>query len=287
MPDALSGSIRERKESDSAKYKRIQRLAQQSKQSETAASEAKAALIDAVAALFDDTLKLEGASKRVLELSLGQRIQDAFPRFKDAHSQEKRFTFRLIFWTVYFIEHHEWLCPELTSAHPPEAVFWEWVQHFAHFYTNTLADTFRVNPALWEGLPRDLSWNLPSEEPDGSVKWPVQHGFEWLESILDDKSRDELPSIVFPYDNKSVSISCYNRMIREQNLPGLDRIHRVAAHHWNFKPGLQTISPAKLNAVLLWCRALHFALKGVEKMFDLSAVWTLAEWHERATESRF
>lgn len=270
-----------------AKYRRIERLARQTSQSESASRKTKAALIDAVAELFDRTLKGERASTKILEMSLGQRIQSAFPPLRDGKSDEKRFAFRLIFWIVYFIEHHEWLRPQLESAHSPDGVLWKWIEHAAHFYTNTLADTVRVNPAMLDGLPHNLSWNLPTKQADGSVKWPMCHAFEWLESIIDDDSRATLPSILFPNPEKSHSATCYRRIMRGNNLPGLDKIETVAAHHWKFKEGIPAISREKLKAVLLWCRALQFALKKVEKSFDLDSICLLAEWHNRATTSHF
>jgi len=280
-------NYRQSDETQWAKYKRIERLAQQCQQSNPTSEETKAALIDAVAALFDNTLKGERVSSKILEMSLGQRIQSAFPRLHDENTGEKRFTFRLIFWIVYFIEHHEWLRPQLESAHAPDDVLWEWIEHVAHFYTNTLADTVRVNPTALDGLPKNLSWNLPTKLADGSVKWPLCHAFEWLESIIDDDSRADLPSVFFPNDEKSFSKICYRRILRGKYLPGLDKIENVATHRWNFKHGSPAISPERLKAVLLWCRALQFALKKVEKHFHLDSVWLLVEWHNRATASHF
>ena len=279
--------LSESAKSNWAAYKRIERLTRQCQQNNPTSDETKAALIDSVAALFDHTLKGERASSKILKMSLGQRIQSAFPRIPDEKSAEKRFTFRLIFWIVYFIEHHEWLCPQLESAHATDDVLWEWIEHVAHFYTNTLADTVRVNPAILDGLPDNLSWNLPTKQADGTVKWPLCHAFEWLESILDDDSRAQLPSVFFPNSDESFSKICYRRILRGQYSPGLDKIENVANHHWKFKEGHPTVSPEKLKAVLLWCRALQFALKKVEKHFHLDSIWLLAEWHNRATASHF
>jgi len=188
---------------------------------------------------------------------------------------------------VYFIEHHEWLRPQLESAHALDDVLWEWIEHVAHFYTNTLADTVRVNPTILDGLPDGLSWNLPTMQTDGTVKWPLSHAFEWFEGIIGDDSRAELPSVLFPNAEKLSSVNCYNRILRGENLPGLDKIEHVAAHRWTFEDGKPAISPEKLKVVLLWCRALQFALKKVEKNFELDSVWLLVEWHNRATASHF
>jgi len=73
--------------------------------------------------------------------------------------------------------------------------------------------------------------------------------------------------------------------MRSEYLPGLDKIENVAANRWKFKEGIAAISPEKLKAVLLWCRALQFALKKVEKRFHLDSVWLLVEWHNRARAS--
>jgi hypothetical protein len=273
---------------DWAKHKKIERLANQCQQSESTAKEAKAELIDAVAALFDNTLKGEYVSGKILEMGLGQRIQSAFPRLLDGKQGEKRFTFRLIFWIVYYLEHHEWLCPQLEAAHRPDDVEWEWIaRHASHFYTNTLADTVRVNPSLLDGLPSDISWNLPTKQPDGTVKWPLCHAFEWLEGLIDPKDKDAIPNIVFPNSEKSRSVMCYQRMKRGENPLGLDKIENVAKHRWQFKEGITAISSEKLKAVLLWCRALQFALKAVEKKYSLDSVWMLVEWHNRAADSHF
>jgi len=103
--DALPGSKQTSQpqsgETQWAKYKRIERLVLQCQQSKTTSKETKAALIDAVAALFDNTLKGERVSSTILGMSLGQRVQSAFPRLHDVKSGKKRFTFRLIFWIVY------------------------------------------------------------------------------------------------------------------------------------------------------------------------------------------
>jgi hypothetical protein len=96
-----------------------------------------------------------------------------------------------------------------------------------------------------------------------------------------------MPRIVFPNSEKLRSAMCYKRMMRGENLLGLEKIERVAQHHWQFKKGSAAISPEKLNAVLLWCRALQFALKTVERKFHLDSVWLLVEWHNRATTSHF
>jgi hypothetical protein len=230
----------------------------------------------------------EQVSGKILEMSLGQRIQSALPRLRDDDADEKRFTFRLVFWIVYFIEHHEWLRPQLEAAHGADDVLWEWIErHASHFYTNTLADTVRVNHSLLDGLPPDISWNLPAKQPDDSVKWPLCHAFEWLEGLIDPQDRDAMPSIVFPNSEKSRSVMRYQRMKRGVNPLGLEKIEEVARHRWRFKKGNAAISPEKLKAVLLWCRALQFALKKIEKKFSLDSVWLLVEWHNRATESHF
>lgn len=272
---------------DWAKHKRVERLVKQCQQSKSASRETKAALIDAVAALFDKSLRGELVSGKILEMSLGQRVQSALPRLRDGNVGEKQFTVRLIFWIVYFIEHQEWLRPQLEAAHTPDDASWEWVEHASHFYTRTLGDTVRVNPSLLDGLPPGLSWNLPTIQPDGTVKWPLCHAFEWLEGLIDTQDGDAMPRIVFPNSEKLRSAMCYKRMMRGENLLGLEKIERVAQHHWQFKKGSAAISPEKLNAVLLWCRALQFALKTVERKFHLDSVWLLVEWHNRATTSHF
>lgn len=266
-------------------HKQIQRLAKQSGQSKGAAGEIKGALIDGVAALFDASLKGQLVSGKILKMNFQERVMSALPRLHGGNSSEKRFTVRLIFWIVYFIDHHEWLCPQLDAAHEPDIALREWVRHTAHFCTNTLADTVRANPSLLDGLPRGISWNLPSKQLDGTVKWPLCHGFEWLQGMLADQSREELPAIVFPNDEKSRSLMCFNRMMRGGGLPGLDKIEKVVRHQWQFKDDGATISPEKLKAVLLWCRALQFALKSVEKHFDFNFMWELVDWHKRAAAS--
>jgi hypothetical protein len=272
-------------ETNWARHKRYERLANQCEQSTPACKETKAALIDAVAVLFDNSLKGELVSAKVLEMNFIERVQSALPRLRGGNTTEKRFTVRLIFWIVYFIEHHEWLCPQLEAAHKPDKALREWVQHTAHFCTNTLADTVRVNPSLLDGLPPNLSWNLPAKQVNGKVRWPMTRAIEWLEGLLDDQSREELPAIFYPNKDKSYSANCFRRMIREQNLPGLERIETVAKHPWRFKDKRTTISPEKLKAVLLWSHALQFALKAVEKKLGISFVWVLVERHNRATAS--
>jgi hypothetical protein len=75
--------------------------------------------------------------------------------------------------------------------------------------------------------------------------------------------------------------------MRGEYLPGLEKIENVAAYPWQFKKGNAAISPEKLKAVLLWCRALQSALKKVEKHYHIDSVWLLVEWHNRATASHF
>ncbi len=270
-------------ETISAQYKRIERLAKQCKQSKPASKEVEAALIDAVAALFDTTLKGEHQTAKIREMSLDERIRSALPRLDDDCASENRFTVRLIFWIVYFIEHHEWLRPQLEEAYKPDDALWKWIEHAAHFYTNTLADTVRANPALLDGLPPNLTWNLPVKTRDGKVKWPVCHAVEWLESLLDDQSRKHLPGVIFPKLEESDAAMCFRRMKRGEHLLGLEKIGYIVQHPWKFRNNLAAISPEKLKAVLLWCRALQFALKKVEKNFSLDSVWLLVEWHKRAT----
>ena len=284
---SAGGKTQKSMETKWAKYKRIERMVRQSQQSKPASSETKAALIDAVAALFDSTLKAEHVSAKILKMSLGQRTQSALPRLDDEKDGEKRFTLRLIFWIVYFIEHHEWLRPQLESANSPDNVFWEWIDHAAHFYTNTFADTVRVNPSILDGLPNNLSWNLPAKLPDGSVKWPICHAFEWLENKICDQNRDKLPSILFPNSDNARSVYCYKRILRGESLLGLEKIEYITAHPWKFKAGIAPITPEQVKAVLLWCRALQSALKKVEKHYHIDSVWLLVERHNRATASRF
>jgi hypothetical protein len=269
-------------ETNWAQYKRIERLAKQCGQTMPVSKELESALIDAVAGLFDPSLKEEHLSGKIRQMSLGERVRSALPRLRGGNTAEKRFTVRLIFWIVYFIEHHEWLCPQLEAAHDPDDVLWEWVEHTSHFCTNTLADTVRVNPSLLDGLPPNLSWNLPAQQADGTVKWPMCHAIEWLESFLDDRSRDALPAVLFPNPVKSNSAISFRRLMRGSRLPGLEVIERCAQHPWQFQERNATISPEKLKAVLLWCRALQFALKMVEKKFGIDSVWLLVEWHNKA-----
>ncbi len=66
-------------------------------------------------------------------------------------------------------------------------------------------------------------------------------------------------------------------------LPGLEIIERCARPRWQYRAKAEAISPEKLKAVLLWSRALQFALKNLQKLFGMKAVWELVEWHGRAT----
>ena len=134
-------------------------------------------------------------------------------------------------------------------------------------------------PALLDGLPPNLTWNLPAKQLDGTVKWPVCHAVEWLESLLDDQSRKHLPGVIFPKLEESDAAMCFRRMKRGEHLLGLEKIGYIVQHPWKFRNNLAAISPEKLKAILLWCRALQFALKKVEKNFSLDSVWLLVEWH--------
>ena len=281
---------RRKNQSNSTKWaqlKRIQRLANQCRQKESVSREVESALIDTVAALFDDTLKGQHISGKVRKLSLGQRVLSAFPRLRSKKPCDYPFSVRLVFWIVFFIEHHEWHSPQLEAAHPPDKVLWEWVQYWSHFCSNTLADTVRVNPSMLDGLPDNLSWNLPAKQADGTVKWPMRYGFEWLESLMDERGKSELPAVLYPRLNgdESGSTSCFRRMMRGIGLPGVEKIEKVAQHHWKFRNPNSAISREKLMAVLLWCRALQYALKAVEYKFGMEAVWTLVEWHKTATDA--
>jgi len=238
-----------------------------------------------VVAPFDNSLKTEHVGGKIRSMGFQEHVQTALPRLNEAKATGKPFTVRLVFWIVYFIEHHEWLRPQLEAAHPADDVLWEWVEHASHFYTNTLADTVRANPSLLDGLPPNLTWNLPVKQEDRKVKWPMCHAIEWLEGLLADESRNKLPDFLFPNPEKSNSTICFRRLMRGGHLPSVEMIKRWSEHPWQFKKRSPAISPEKLKAVLLWCRALQFALKKVEKDFSLDSIWLLVEWHNRATAS--
>jgi hypothetical protein len=277
--------IRKPGDPDWALYKQIKRLAKLVGQGSPETKKLEGALIDAVVSPFDNSLKAEHAAERIRVMGFPERLKTALPRLGDENATEKRFAVRLIFWIVYFIEHHEWLRPQLEVAHKPDDVLWEWIEHTSHFYTKTLADTVRANPSLLDSLPPNLSWNLPTKNPDGTVTWPICHAIEWLESLLDDESQKKLPDLLFPNPERSNSAACFNRLMRGNHLPSLEIINRWVEHPWKFRNRSAVMKPQKLKVVFLWCRALQFALKKVEKYFFLDSVWLLVEWHNRATAS--
>jgi len=267
---------------DWAQYKRIERLAKQCQQSKPVSREIENALIDAVAALFDTSLKEEPVSRKVRQMSLPERVQFALSPRGDSPAGEPRFTLALVFWIVYFIEHHEWLRPQLEAAHAPDDALWEWTKHATQLYTNTFADSVSSNPWLLAGLPCDLAWNLPTRQSKGTVKWPMFHAVEWLESLLDGKSREALPLTLYPNPEKSHSAKYFVQLKRGTHLPSLANIKRWSEHRWRYKDASASVSPEKLKTVLLWCRALQYALKRVEKRFGRGSIWRLVKWHNRA-----
>jgi hypothetical protein len=270
---------------DWAHYKRIQRLAGQCKQREAVSTEIEDALVDAVAALFDVSLQNGHATGSIREMNLQERLKSGLLYLRDANPKAPRVTLALVFWIVYFIEHHEWLCPQLEAAHDPHVVLWEWVQHVTHFYTNTFADSVRVNPWLFAGLPCDLSWNMPIKQTNGSVVCPVCHAISWWENRLNVEHRENWPSLLNGYLSKADAKNSVRRWKRGTNTPGLETIKRWANYPWKYHDPHSLLSAERLKAVLLWTRALQFAIKTVEKRFGLDSVWALVDWHNRAVAS--
>jgi hypothetical protein len=276
----------QRKTTNWAHYKRIERLAKQYRQSERVSREIGDALIDAVAALFDKSLRNDPVSRKIRGMSLQARIPSLLHPLRDANAIAPRPALRLLFWIVYFIEHHEWLRPQLEAAHAPNEALWQWVQHTSHFYTNTLLGSVATNRRLFAGLPGDLSWNVPSRQANGTVKWPICQAIEWWENLLDARHKKNWPSLVNPCLSLPDASRCVLRWKRGTNPPGLETVKRWTSYPWQYNDFRASLNPEKLKAVLLWCRALQFALKAVEKRFGLDSVWVLVAWHKRAVSSR-
>lgn len=270
---------------DWSHYKRIQRLAGQCQQRESVSKEIEDALVDAVSALFDVSLQNVRAGGRIREMSLQERLKTGLLHLRNANSKTPRVTLALVFWIVYFIEHHEWLCPQLEAAHTPPTALWEWVQHAAHFYTNTLSDSVRVNPWLFAGLPRDLSWNMPAKQADGSVKWPVGLAIEWWENSLLLEHQENWPYLLNPRLSKPDASNTVYRWKRGAPTPSLASVERWVSHSWKYQDPHSPITPERLKAVLLWSRAIQFAARAVERRFGQDSLWLLVDWHKRAVAS--
>lgn len=268
---------------DSAQYKRIERLVKQRQQRKDVSREIENALIDAVAALFGSPLNGESEARKIREMKFSERIHFALSPSCNAKDCGPRLDLALVFWIVYFVDHHEWLRPQLEQAHAPGEALWQWVMHATHLYTNTFVGSVRANPSVLSGLPRDLSWNMPVRQSDGSIKWPMCHALEWLESLLADPR--ELPFILYRNQSKSHSIKSFMRLKRGKQLPSLTNIKSWAETSWKFNEAVPPISAEKIKVIFLWCRALEFALKAVEKRFHLDSVWLLVDWHNRAVAS--
>lgn len=266
---------------DSAQYKRIERLAKQHHQRRGVSREIEAALIDAVAALFNTTIKTEAVAQELRDKQFHERVQAALVPWPFEGSDLK---VRLVFWIIYFIEHHEWMCPQLESAHPSNVVLWQWVEHATHLYTNAVISTVRANPSLLVALPKDLSWNMPVRQFDRTIKWPICHAVEWLESSLQVSIRDDLPSLLFPNPKRTHSFKYFRRLKRGDHLPSLETINRWAEYAWKYKRRI-SISRDRLRAVLFWCRALQYALRRIERRFGIDSVWLLVAWHNQAVAS--
>ena len=257
MPSHRLNGNRLRKDSQWSCLKRIKRLEKGRQQSETTSIETEAALIDAVVTLFDPSLRGKDFAKDLLGKSLQERVQQAMPPLGD---KEKPFSLRLVFWIIYFIRHHEWLCPQLVAAHSAEEALWQWVESVAHFYSRILIDTARVYPGLFDRLPADVSWNLPIKQSDGYIKWPMRMAMEWLESLVEPDGGKTFRDMIFPQKDKNYQNKCWRRLVDGKHLPHLGRIQKWANIPWRFKSGKKRLKAQTLQAVLLWCRILQAAL---------------------------
>jgi hypothetical protein len=253
-------------------------LAKQWRQSERVSREVENELIDAVAGIFDASSQKDGLSKIIRRMSLGERLKSTRPQIWELNPAIPQFTPRLVFWIVYFIEHHEWLCPQLEAAHLPAEALWQWVQHAFHFYTNRVFDTARTCPFLFEALPDNLSWNMPTKLANGRVKWPMGHAMGWFIPLLDSEMRKQLPPILYPNPEPAHSARSFRRLVYGTHLPSLQNVERWANYPWEYQA--EAVTADKIRAVFLWCRALQFALKAVEKRFGLNLVWSLVAWHK-------
>jgi hypothetical protein len=263
-----------------AQFKRVERLAKHWQQSGRASREVENALIDAVAGIFDASSQKDGLANMIRSMSLGERLKSTRPQIWELNPAFPQFTPRLVFWIVYFVEHHEWLCPQLEAAHPPNEALWQWVQHAFHFYTNKVIDTARSCPFLFASLPGELTWNMPVQHADGSVKWPMAHAVDWLGTLLEPQMTKQLATIMYPNPESAHSSRCFRRLVAGTHLPSLQNAERWARFRWQFRAEAPTAD--RIRAVLLWCRALQFALKAVEKRFGLNSVWWLFTWHKQA-----
>lgn len=269
-----------------ASFKQIERLAKQTQQRDETARKIEAALIDAVATVFDVSMRDERITEKMRSMSLQQRIMSSLAQLAGHGTVEKRLTPALVFWIVYFIEHHQWLCPQLETQHEGESLLREWVQHVWHLYTNTLADTANAYRSIFQDLPQDVSWNVPQQLAGDKIKWPVCLGLEWLRSIVSEDEARRLPDILFPGLQEPGAHTAFSRVMRGGHLLGLDKIECIAAHNWQFNERHPTLTGEKLKVVFLWCRALEYGLRKVEKRFGSEFLWELVTWHKVAVGSQ-